>query len=94
MQGRGGKGVIYIQAAGNGRLMGNNCAANCYINHPYAIGIASANQMGEPAASSDRCTAIIAAVYSGTRGFEGVVSMSMVMAGIDYSKPHLVLLTS
>lgn len=74
-QGRGGKGAIYVFAAGNGKMHGDNCAADGYINSIYTVPIASATQRGEAPFYGERCAAIFATAYSsGNRKDEKIVS--------------------
>lgn len=64
LQGRQGKGAIYVFASGNGKHLGDNCGADGYINSIYTIPIASANQEGKAVFYGDRCSAIMATAYS------------------------------
>lgn len=63
-QGRGGKGVIYTWAAGNGDLT-DNCNGDGYVNSIYTIGVTSVEE-GQNAWYSEVCAASLAATYGGS----------------------------
>lgn len=63
--GRGGKGVIYTWAAGNGGTS-DNCNADGYVNSIYTIGITSVEH-GKNAWYSTVCSAAMTATYGGSR---------------------------
>ncbi|KAL1117603.1 hypothetical protein AAG570_003918, partial [Ranatra chinensis] len=63
-EGRNGRGIIYVFASGNGKLYGDNCGADGYINSIYTVAIASASQEGKAVFYGERCSAIMAAAYS------------------------------
>lgn len=84
-KGRKGKGAIYVQSAGNGGDLGDSCTTDCFINRPEVIAIGAANQYGKKSGFSERCTALFAVTYSGSRysgmgGVEGVVSNFRILA--------------
>lgn len=62
--GRGGKGVIFTWASGNGDTS-DNCNADGYVNSIYTIGITSV-QLGQNAWYSEVCAAAMAATYGGS----------------------------
>ncbi|KAK3580093.1 hypothetical protein CHS0354_001227, partial [Potamilus streckersoni] len=64
--GRGGKGVIYLWAAGNGGTT-DNCNADGYANSIYTVTISSVNAKGQPAWYSEVCPPALAVTYSGDR---------------------------
>ena len=64
VQGRGGKGSIYVWAAGNGGEYHDSCAADGYVNSIYTIAVGSADQNGHQADYDESCTAKIAVTYS------------------------------
>ncbi|KAL5239580.1 hypothetical protein ACI65C_006990 [Semiaphis heraclei] len=64
--GRDGKGAIYVFAAGNGKIEGDNCACDGYVNSIYTIVIASCDDSGHVAHYSERCASIMATAYSGS----------------------------
>ncbi|KAK3589908.1 hypothetical protein CHS0354_034921 [Potamilus streckersoni] len=65
-QGRGGKGVIYVWAAGNGGIT-DNCNADGYANSIYTVTISSVDINGQPAWYSEVCAPALAVTYSGDR---------------------------
>uniref|UniRef100_K1QCZ6 Proprotein convertase subtilisin/kexin type 4 n=1 Tax=Magallana gigas TaxID=29159 RepID=K1QCZ6_MAGGI len=63
-KGRGGKGSIYVWAAGNGGLR-DNCNADGYVNNIYTIPITSVDADGKAADYAEVCAPVFAATYSG-----------------------------
>lgn len=63
-QGRGGKGVIYTWAAGNGETT-DNCNGDGYTNSIYTIGVTSVEE-GKNAWYSEVCAAALVATYGGS----------------------------
>ena len=64
MQGRGGKGTIYVWAAGNGGQYFDSCAADGYTSSIYTIGVGSADQNGRQADYDEDCSAKMAVTFS------------------------------
>ncbi|XP_071161254.1 furin-like protease 1 [Mytilus edulis] len=62
--GRGGKGVIYTWAAGNGETT-DNCNGDGYTNSIYTIGVTSVEE-GKNAWYSEVCAAALVATYGGS----------------------------
>ncbi|XP_063426267.1 proprotein convertase subtilisin/kexin type 6-like [Mytilus trossulus] len=62
--GRGGKGVIYTWASGNGRTI-DNCNGDGYTNSIYTIGVTSVEE-GKNAWYSEVCAAALVATYGGS----------------------------
>ena len=54
MQGRNGKGNIYVWAAGNGGSS-DSCAADGYITSIYTIAVGAASDNGNPAQYDEQC---------------------------------------
>ena len=67
MQGRNGKGNIYVFAAGNGGL-DDNCNTNAYARSIYTIAISSINSNGFSATYAEVCTPVLAVAYGGGGG--------------------------
>ena len=63
-QGRGGKGSIYVWAAGNGGLNYDSCAADGYSSSIYTIAMGSADQSGGQADYDEQCAAKMAVTFS------------------------------
>ena len=55
IQGRGGKGSIYVFAAGNGGP-GDTCAADGYTNSIYTIAVGSAGSDGRQSSFDEPCS--------------------------------------
>ena len=64
MQGRGGKGNIYVWAAGNGGDRHDSCAADGFVNSIYTIAVGSADQDGRQAYYDEDCPAKMAVMFS------------------------------
>ena len=64
IQGRGGKGSIFVWASGNGGSKGDNCNCDGYIGSVYTLSIGSASQQGQFPWYGERCAATMAATYS------------------------------
>ena len=64
MQGRNGKGNIYVWAAGNGGYSGDSCVADGYITSIYTIAVGAANDIGEPARYDEQCSAKMVVTYN------------------------------
>lgn len=64
IQGRNGKGVVYVFAAGNGGK-DDNCNADGNISNLYTIPITSIGIDGKAVPYSEVCASAFAATYSG-----------------------------
>ena len=64
IQGRGGKGSIYVWAAGNGGWNYDSCAADGYSSSIYTIAMGSADQSGGQAGYDEQCAAKMAVTFS------------------------------
>ena len=63
MQGRNGKGNIYVWAAGNGGS-DDSCAADGYTGSIYTISVGAANDIGDPAWYDEQCSAKMVATFN------------------------------
>ena len=63
IQGRNGKGNIYVWAAGNGGQY-DSCAADGYITSIYTIAVGSANDIGNPAYYDEQCSAKMVVTFN------------------------------
>ncbi|KAL5493437.1 hypothetical protein EMCRGX_G014619 [Ephydatia muelleri] len=61
--GRGGRGSIYVWAAGNGGQQFDSCAADGYVNSIYTIPIGAASSTGEPAYYDEPCSGKMAVAF-------------------------------
>ncbi|XP_074539046.1 proprotein convertase subtilisin/kexin type 4-like [Halichoeres trimaculatus] len=64
-KGRGGKGNIFVWAAGNGGGMSDHCGADGYVNSIYTIAIGAVSQMGETTFFSEPCPGVMAVTLTG-----------------------------
>lgn len=62
--GRGGKGSIYVWAAGNGKSNGDNCNYDGYANLRYTIAIGAVGRNGMDVYYSEPCAALVAVATS------------------------------
>lgn len=65
MQGRNGRGSIYVFSGGNGgRIYKDSCAFNGYVNSIYTITITGLESDGSLPAFSEPCAGIMAVTYT------------------------------
>ncbi|XP_071324577.1 furin-like protease kpc-1 [Trachinotus anak] len=64
-KGRGGKGSIFVWAAGNGGLQHDHCGADGYVNSIYTIAIGAVTQTGKPAYFGEACPGVMAVTLTG-----------------------------
>merc|ERR1712130_245119 len=62
--GRGGKGSVYVWAAGNGRSSGDNCNYDGFANLRYTIAIGAVGRNGMDVYYSEPCAALVAVTPS------------------------------
>ncbi|CAI6279468.1 unnamed protein product [Periconia digitata] len=67
-KGRGGKGSIYVFAAGNGANNGDNCNFDGYTNSIYSITVGAIDQNNEHPYYSEACSAQLVVTYSSGGG--------------------------
>lgn len=63
-RGRGGKGVIYVWASGNGGSRSDNCNCDGYAGSIYTITVGSASQHGTKPWYGEICSSILTVTYS------------------------------
>ncbi len=63
LQGRQGKGTIFLWAAGNGGDVGDSCAADGYVSSIYTIGMGAANSNGEQTPYDEQCAGKMAMAF-------------------------------
>ena len=70
IQGRNGKGSIYVWAGGNGGFRADSCAADGYINSIYTIAAGAVDDHGIPAYYDEMCSAkmIVTFNHNSSRG--------------------------
>ena len=64
VQGRGGKGSIYVWAAGNGGDVDDSCAADGFPSSIYTIAVGSADQNAGQAFYDEQCSGKMAVTFS------------------------------
>ncbi|KAL9047039.1 MAG: hypothetical protein Q9214_000280 [Letrouitia sp. 1 TL-2023] len=67
-KGRGGKGNIYVFAAGNGAGAGDNCNFDGYTNSIYSITVGAIDRKGLHPYYSEKCSAQLVVTYSSGSG--------------------------
>lgn len=67
-KGRGGKGSIYVFAAGNGAAYGDNCNFDGYTNSIYSITVGAIDREGQHPSYSESCSAQLVVAYSSGAG--------------------------
>ncbi|KAI4898720.1 hypothetical protein NFI96_006496 [Prochilodus magdalenae] len=65
-KGRGGKGSIFVWAAGNGGIVNDHCGADGYVNSIYTIAIGAITHTGSPASFGEPCPGVMAVTLTGT----------------------------
>jgi len=83
VQGRGGKGRLFLWAAGNGLKLDDNCNFNGYANNRFVIAVGALTDNAQQAPYSEPCSALfIAAPSSG--GSRGITTTDLAgAAGYD-----------
>ncbi|XP_064647611.1 neuroendocrine convertase 1-like isoform X2 [Lineus longissimus] len=77
-EGRGGKGVIYVWASGNGGGKGDNCNCDGYTSSIYTLSISSASEECKSPWYAEKCSSTMATTYSsGAMSDEKVVSADL-----------------
>ncbi|XP_051262848.1 proprotein convertase subtilisin/kexin type 4-like isoform X1 [Dicentrarchus labrax] len=64
-KGRGGKGSIFVWAAGNGGMQRDHCGADGYVNSIYNIAIGAVSQTGKPTYFGEPCPGVMAVTLTG-----------------------------
>ena len=64
MEGRSGKGSIFVWASGNGGKYLDNCNADGYTTSIYTLSVSSASENGLIPWYSEQCSSSIASTYS------------------------------
>ncbi|XP_071061916.1 proprotein convertase subtilisin/kexin type 4-like [Pseudochaenichthys georgianus] len=64
-EGRGGKGSVFVWAAGNGGMQRDHCGADGYVNSIYTIAIGAVTQTGRPAHFGEPCPGVMAVTLTG-----------------------------
>jgi hypothetical protein len=75
--GRGGRGPIYVWAAGNGRQSGDNCNYDGWANHRYALTIGAVESDLKQPYYSENCASMFGVAPSNGRGFGGITTTDL-----------------
>lgn len=67
INGRRGKGTLFVWASGNGGANGDDCSCDGYVSHWNIISIGSVNHLGMRPFFMELCPSTMAVVYSGGR---------------------------
>ncbi|KAJ5172987.1 hypothetical protein N7492_005580 [Penicillium capsulatum] len=67
-QGRNGKGSVFVFAAGNGAMSGDNCNFDGYTNSIYSITVGAIDRKGKHPSYSESCSAQLVVSYSSGSG--------------------------
>jgi kexin len=67
-KGRGGKGSVFVFAAGNGAAYGDNCNFDGYTNSIYSITVGAIDREGNHPTYSESCSAQLVVAYSSGSG--------------------------
>lgn len=67
-RGRGGRGVVYVWAAGNGRARGDNCNYDGYANSRLTVTVGAVDASGAGTAYSEDCAALMVVAPSSGGG--------------------------
>jgi subtilisin family serine protease/subtilisin-like proprotein convertase family protein len=78
INGRHGKGIVYVWAAGNGGRHGDNCNCDGYTSSIYTITIGGATQDNKMPKYGERCSATMASTYSSGHIFQsGIITSDL-----------------
>lgn len=64
MQGRGGKGVIYVWASGNGGMQDDDCGCDGYMDSIYTLSVSSVTKDGTSPWYAEKCAATLTSTFS------------------------------
>ena len=73
LQGRNGKGAIFVWASGNGGRQKDSCSCDGYTNSIYTMSVSSISQTGHIPFYLEECASTIATTYSSGSGSEAKV---------------------
>ena len=73
--GRGGKGVIYVWASGNGRASSDTCNYDGYANSRFTIAIGAVGEDMRVSYYSEGCAALMAVAPSSSSGYRSITTV-------------------
>ena len=65
LQGRNGKGNIYVWATGNGGVAEDDCNCDGYVSSIYTLSIGCINDMGLSTYFTELCPSTMAVIFTG-----------------------------
>lgn len=80
-QGRGGRGSLYVWAAGNGAMQGDNVNYDGYANSRYVIAVGALTRRGTHARYSEPGTALLISAYGDNEVASGIAATDLRQAG-------------
>ncbi|XP_047190979.1 endoprotease bli-like isoform X2 [Scophthalmus maximus] len=86
-EGRGGKGSVFVWAAGNGGMQHDHCGADGYVNSIHSVAIGAVTQTGKPAYFGEPCPGVMAVTLTGA-GVGGALPLVTVTAVADGCVTH------
>jgi len=84
-KGRGGRGVIYVWASGNGGFRADNCDCDGYTNSIYTLSISSASQQLKSPWYAEHCASTMATTYS-----SGAIADNKIVRRLSVSLRHTI----
>lgn len=75
--GRGGRGAVYVWAAGNGRAAGDSCNYDGYANSRYTLAVGAVGADRRAAPYSEGCAALMAVAPSSAAGQRGLPTIDL-----------------
>jgi len=84
-QGRGGLGTLFVFAAGNGRVVGDNANYDGYVNSLHAIAVGAVGDQGTQASYSEPGACLTVVAPSGSAARPRIVTTDL--AGLDGADP-------
>ncbi|MBK1858362.1 S8 family serine peptidase [Cerasicoccus arenae] len=76
-EGRGGKGTIFVWAAGNGRFRKDDCNKDGYSSSPYTISVGAVSEFGKQAIYSESGASLMICAPSLDSGARGLVTTDL-----------------
>lgn len=83
IQGRNGKGAIFMWASGNGGHQRDSCSCDGYTNSIYTMSISGISQHGNKPFYLEECASTIATTYSSGSGAEKKI-VSLVVCTMEW----------
>jgi hypothetical protein len=82
--GRGGKGSIWVWAAGNGAHVGDRCSYDLYASSPYTIAVGAIDDRGKRSYYSEGCPSLMCVTpSSGGSASQGITTVDVEPGGYE-----------